>query len=118
MKKIEELSQRDREKLNEVKKKMACSPEFRNIILINTVRTILMGTPTDDDEQKIHLLLEKNSYYTPESKRRYKILCETVINKSDQFAKETIKKARKFAKANKIELVIPAKAPQGAKTTA
>ena len=118
MKNLEELSQRDREKLNDVKRKMACSPEFRNKILVNIVKVILMDKPTDDDEQKANLLLDDKNYYTPELKRAYKVLCETIIKNSDQFAPELVKKARKFAKANKIELSLTANAPKAQKVTA
>lgn len=118
MKKNEELSQRDKEKLDDIKRKMACSPEFRNKIMISVIKNFLMESPTDDDEQKANLLLSNHGYLTPDSKRSYRILCETILKNTSQFAPELVKKARSFVKANNLELVIPAQAPKGKKITA
>lgn len=118
MKKNEELSQRDREKLDDIRRKMACSPEFRNKVMIGVIKQFLMESPTDDDEQKANLLLSNNSYLTSDSKRSYRILCETILKDTTKFAPELVKKARSFANANKLELVIPAQAPKGKKVTA
>jgi len=104
MKKAEELSQRDLAKLEGVKKMIACSAAYRKNLIISIIKNILYLGITDDDEQKAALLLEKKKFCTPECISNYRILCQIIIKKSQVFDPDLSRKARSFAKANKLEL--------------
>ena len=85
MKKNDELSQRDVQKLEAVRKMIGCSAEFR----IKTIASIV------------------KKFCVPECTRNYRILCETVIKNPQAFDEDLIRKARSFAKANKLTLLLP-----------
>ena len=85
MKKNDELSQRDVQKLEAVRKMIGCSAEFR----IKTIASIVKNVITES--------------FT----RNYRILCETVIKNPQAFDEDLIRKARSFAKANKLTLLLP-----------
>ncbi len=104
MKKIEELSQRDVQKLENVKKMLACSAEFRKNLITSIVKNVITNTTSDDDEQKATLLLANKKYCVPECAKSYRILCETIIKHPEIFDAALDKKARYFAKANKLEI--------------
>lgn len=109
MKKFEELSQRDVQKLETVKKMIGCSVEFRIKTISAIIKNVITNTFTDDDAQKTALMLGNKKLCVPECSKSYRILCETVISHSQAFDEDLVRKARSFAKANKLELNLPKK---------
>ncbi len=79
MKKNDELSQRDVQKLEAVRKMIGCSAEFRIKTIASIVKNVITESFTDDDAQKAALLLANKKFCVPECTRNYRILCETVI---------------------------------------
>lgn len=100
MKRTEELSQRDNQKLTGVKKLIGCSPEYRAKLITTILKNVLLNAKTDDDEQKAYLLLEKKAYYAPQCASGYKALCETIAKTPTAFDASVVSKARAFAKAH------------------
>ena len=106
MKKNDELSQRDVQKLEAVRKMIGCSAEFRIKTIASIVKNVITESFTDD-AQKAALLLANKKFCVPECTRNYRILCETVIKNPQAFDEDLIRKARSFAKANKLTLLLP-----------
>lgn len=104
MKKIEELSQRDVAKLESVKKMIACSPVFRQRLIVSIIKNVISNTASDDDEQKAALLLAEKKLCAPECSNSYRILCEVIVKHPENFDETLTRKARSFAKANKLTL--------------
>lgn len=98
MKKEEELSQRDKQKLSSVKKMIECSGEYRRELITSIIKNIAAKAVSDDDEQKIALLLGKKSYITPECERNYRLLCQTVKANPEMFSNQITGKAKAFEK--------------------
>lgn len=97
MKKETELSQRDKQKLANVKKMIECSGEYRKELINSVIKNLATQRATDDDEQKIALLLGKKSYITPECQRNYRLLCQTVTSNT-VIDRRLIGKAKAFMK--------------------
>ena len=85
MKKNDELSQRDVQKLEAVRKMIGCSAEFRIKTIASIVKNVITESFTDDDAQKAALLLANKKFCVPECTRNYRILCETVIKNPQAF---------------------------------
>ena len=107
MKKNDELSQRDVQKLEAVRKMIGCSAEFRIKTIASFVKNVITESFSDDDAKKAALLLANKKFCVPECTRNYRILCETVIKNPQAFDEDLIRKARSFAKANKLTLLLP-----------
>lgn len=118
MKKIDELSQRDVEKLETFKKMIGCSVEFRIKTISGIIKNVITDSFTDDDEQKAALLLKNKKFCVPECTKSYRILCETIVKHPDAFDEDLARKARSFAKANKLELNLPKEKLQPVKAEA
>ncbi len=98
MKKETELSQRDQQKLTSVKKLIECSGEYRRELITSIIKDIAAKAVSDDDEQKIALLLGKTSYVTPECQRNYRLLCREVTANPQFFSTRICGKAKAFEK--------------------
>ena len=59
MKEKKELSQRDQKKLVSIKKMIECSSEYRKELITSILKDVAAKVVSDDDEQKIALLLGK-----------------------------------------------------------
>ena len=66
MKKNDELSQRDVQKLEAVRKMIGCSAEFRIKTIASIVKNVITESFTDDDAQKAALLLANKKFCVPE----------------------------------------------------
>ena len=62
MKKNDELSQRDVQKLEAVRKMIGCSAEFRIKTIASIVKNVITESFTDDDAQKAALRLQTKSF--------------------------------------------------------
>ncbi len=96
MKQEEELSQRDKQKLSSVKKLIECSGDYRRELITSIIRDIAAKAVSDDDEQKISLLLGKTSYVTPECQKNYRLLCREVTANPQFFSARICGKAKAF----------------------
>ena len=98
MKEKKELSQRDQKKLVSVKKMIECSSEYRKELITSILKDVAAKAVSDDDEQKIALLLGKTKYVTPECQRNYRLLCQTVKANPEMFSNQITGKAKAFEK--------------------
>ena len=98
MKEKKELSQRDQKKLVSIKKMIECSGEYRRELITSIIKDIAAKAVSDDDEQKIALLLGKTSYVTPECQRNYRLLCQTVKANPQFFSTRICGKVKAFEK--------------------
>lgn len=98
MKKETELSQRDQQKLSSIKKLIECSGEYRRELITSIIKDVAAKAVSDDDEQKIALLLGKTKYVTPECQRNYRLLCQTVKANPEMFSNQITGKAKAFEK--------------------
>ena len=87
MKKNDELSQRDVQKLEAVRKMIGCSAEFRIKTIASIVKNVITESFTDAAAQKAALLLANKKFCVPDD--------------------DLIRIARSFAKANKLTLLLP-----------
>ncbi len=98
MKEKKELSQRDQKKLVSIKKMIECSSEYRKELITSILKDVAAKVVSDDDEQKIALLLGKTKYVTPECQRNYRLLCQTVKANPEMFSNQITGKAKAFEK--------------------
>ena len=98
MKEKKELSQRDKKKLSSIKKMIESSGEYRRELITSILKDVAAKAVSDDDEQKIALLLGKTSYVTPECQRNYRLLCQTVNSNPQFFSAKICGKIKAFEK--------------------